>query len=203
MNLAKANKVWQHLTGILAVSIIAVLIAWFFIDPKVNIFQWLFWLHLPLLMLHEFEEYIYPGGFKKFFNTKTLFALSQPEENVPINPPLVFFVNMVAWFLIILGALLARVAPWLGMMMVVFESFNVVGHGFLFQLKKKGYNPGMATAIFLFAPYTVTVFWLSIARGLLSPAGYAISIIGGIILALSLPASAKFNAKKATVGKGV
>ncbi len=196
MNLAKSNRIWQHLTGILAVIILAVLVAWLFIDPKVNMFQWLLWLHLPLLMLHEFEEYIYPGGFKKFFNTKSPFALPQPEENVPIDPPLVFFVNMAAWFLIILGALLAKVAPWLGMMMVVFQVGNVALHGFIFPAKTKGYNPGMVTAIFLFVPYIVTVFWFSIARDILSPAGYVISIIGGILLALSLPASAEFNIKR-------
>ena len=195
MDIARLNRIWQKSTGILAVIIIAVLVAWRYFSPEVNIFQWLFWLHLPLIMLHEFEEYVFPGGFKEFFNTKTPLALSTPRSDLPLGSPMIFIINMGAWILIVIGAVLAIKAPWLGMMMVVFELVNVVGHGFVFQLRHKGYNPGMVTAMVLFIPYIVIVFSLSIAKGLLSPGGYLIAIIGGLILALSLPVSAEIRVK--------
>jgi len=193
MDLARANRIWQRSTGILAVCIIGALIMWWRLAPKINIFQWLLWLHLPLLMLHEFEEYVFPGGFKEFFNTKTPFALSRPQVDLPLNNSMVFFINMGAWILIIIGALLAEVTPWLGMMMVVFELINIVGHGGVFQSRSGGYNPGLVTAVLLILPYVVAVFWFSIAQNILTPAGYVLSIIGGIILALSLPVSTKIN----------
>ncbi|MDP8261724.1 MAG: HXXEE domain-containing protein [Candidatus Ancaeobacter aquaticus] len=196
MNLFKANRIWQRSTGVLAVLIIAYLIVWLCLDPKVYLFQWLLWLHLPLLMLHEFEEYIFPGGFKEFLNTKTVLALSQPESDVPLGNPMVFFINMGAWILIVIGALLANTAPWFGVMMVVFELINIIGHGGLFQIRHRGYNPGLITAIFLFLPYVVTVFWVAISNNILSPDEYILSAIGGIALALSLPAWAKFNTRR-------
>ncbi|MFH1641038.1 MAG: HXXEE domain-containing protein [Candidatus Omnitrophota bacterium] len=195
MNLAKAKRIWQLSTGILALFIIAILIVWRRFDPKVNIFQWLFWLHLPLLMLHEFEEYIFPGGFKEFFNTKTLFALPKPHSNVPLGNPMIFIINIGAWVLIIIGALLANIAPWFGAMMVVFELINVVGHGGLFQLRYRGYNPGFITATFLLLPYIAIFFYLSITKNLLNSAEYVLSIVGGITLALLLPAFAAISIK--------
>ena len=196
MNLAKENRVWQLSTGILAVCIIATLIIWYLLNPNLNIFQWLLWLHLPLLMLHEFEEYVFPGGFKEFFNRESPLALSEPQSNVPLNNLMIFFINIGVWILIVIGALLVGVAPWFGAMMVVFELVNIVGHCGLFQVRHRGYNPGLITATFLFIPYVAIFFWLSINRNFLTPAEYVISIVGGIALALLLPIWSEASIKR-------
>ena len=91
---------------------------------------------------------------------------------------------------------MVNVAPWLGAMMVVFELVNIVGHCGLFQLRHRGYNPGLIAATFLFIPYVVIFFWLSINKNFLSPAEYVMSVIGGIVLALSLPVCAELRIKK-------
>ncbi len=187
MNLEKINRIWQRTGGILSILIIAIIIVRWQENTDLEILSLLFWLHLAILMLHEFEEFVYPGGFKEFFNTKTVFALSDPQENVPLNETIIFYINMGAWILFALAALLTNVAPWLGVMMVVFNIVNIVGHIGIFQIKNKGYNPGLITTLVLLTPFSVYVFWFTIDSGILTTFEYVISIIGGILLAMSLP----------------
>ncbi|MFX0012147.1 MAG: hypothetical protein ACFE9R_17675, partial [Candidatus Hermodarchaeota archaeon] len=53
--------------GIIAAIFIFVLL---FFNSKASIgsYEWLYWLSLPLYMIHQFEEYVYPGGFKEELN---------------------------------------------------------------------------------------------------------------------------------------
>ena len=111
MNYHKINRFWQSSTLLLAPPLIVLLI---WLRPSMNPYQWLLWLHLPLLMLHEAEEYVLsPMSFKEFFNLKT-FAGSKADPDYPLDEAYVFQVNIVvAWPVVILGAILAPVAPWL------------------------------------------------------------------------------------------
>ena len=68
MDFAKINRLWQSSTLLLAPPLIVLLI---WLRPSMDEYQWLLWLHLPLLMLHEAEEYVLaPMSFKEFFNLK-------------------------------------------------------------------------------------------------------------------------------------
>ena len=72
MKFSRLNMLWQTIGGLLAPVILTILLIQIFTDPHVNLYQWLMWLHLPLLFLHEYEEYVIsPDGFKKFANTHT------------------------------------------------------------------------------------------------------------------------------------
>ncbi|HNS17176.1 MAG TPA: HXXEE domain-containing protein [Bacteroidales bacterium] len=93
-------------------------------------FQWLLWLHLPLLMFHEAEEYVLsPLSFKEFANLKTRLG-SGTDPEFPLDEGYVFQVNIIiAWPIIIIGAILANIAPWVGFSMIWFElAINNVMH---------------------------------------------------------------------------
>jgi hypothetical protein len=94
--LRQFNTIWPKIGGILALFIIVILFGYAFTESEYNVFVLLFWLHLALLMLHEFEEYVYPGGFKEFFNTRTVFALKEHQENAPLNESMIVFINLGA-----------------------------------------------------------------------------------------------------------
>ena len=64
------------------------------INPEYDRIVILFWFHLPLLLLHEFEEYVIPGGFKKFMNSNTLFSLDKPAEDIPLSEFIIAFINI-------------------------------------------------------------------------------------------------------------
>lgn len=189
MELEHFNALWQKFSGFLGLFIMIALAVAMLLVSEVNTLQLFFWMHLGFLMLHEYEEYVFPGGFKYFFNHMTVFAVDPPQENIPLGEKMIAVINLGAWVLFTLAALLYEVAPWLGVMMIVFNIVNVVGHLILFQFKKFGYNPGLLTSISLLLPIIILVFDEVIGNDLLSGFEYVLAIVGGIILAASLPIS--------------
>ena len=152
MDFRAVNRIWQSATLFIAPPLV-VLLLW--LRPEMEPYQWLLWLHLPLIMLHEAEEYVLsPLSFKEFFNLKTPFG-SRTDPDFPLDEGYVFQVNIViVWPIIIVGALLAQTAPWVGFSMIWFELIiNNAMHTIIFQGKKPSYNPGLITNSFLLLPY--------------------------------------------------
>lgn len=179
--LTTANLIWQRSTGLIGTTLITLLILiWKDIGIE-NLFTWLLWLHLPLLMFHEFEEYILPGGFQKFVNYHSVLSQHPPQDNSPISEPIIFIINIGVWIWIIIGALFSNNIPWIGMGAIIFQFGNIFGHLFLFQIKHSGYNPGMITAIFLFIPYVTILIWNIQIQGWLTLIEWVFSAILGIL----------------------
>jgi hypothetical protein len=177
------NRIWQSATLFIA-PLLVVLLVWY--KPQMHLYQWLLCLHLPLLMFHESEEYVFaPLGFKEYFNLKTPFG-SKTDPDFPLDDAYVFQVNIViAYPVVILGALLANVAPWLGFSMIWFELIiNNVMHTILFQSAKPSYNPGLVTNSFVLLPYGMVT--LLVATGFFTPLDWVLSIIIGAGLAAVL-----------------
>lgn len=176
------NQLWQRAGGgIIAPLLLTILIIAWFATPGLNPYQWLLWLHLPLLMFHEFEEYVFPGGFKEFLNVKTPLAHNPPLDNVPLNDPYVFAVNIGLWLWITAAALLANVAPWIGLGPVLVQLLlNNVTHTVAFQTRQAGYNPGLLTTILLLMPYCTVVLWFIIFTNRFTPMDWALGIASGL-----------------------
>jgi len=62
-------KSWPISTPFLAVYLTILLVLFVM---KQNFALFLIWIQTPVYFLHQFEEYILPGGFITFFNTKVL-----------------------------------------------------------------------------------------------------------------------------------
>ncbi len=183
MNYRTVNRIWQSATLFLAPPLI-VLLVWF--KPEMDLYQWLLCLHLPLLMLHEAEEYVLaPVGFKEFFNLQTPFG-SRTDPDFPLDDAYVFQVNiLIAYPIVILGALLAGVAPWLGFAMIWFELvINNATHTIIFQGDKPAYNPGLLTNSFLLLPYGMVT--LLVATEFFTPLDWVLSLVIGIGVAALL-----------------
>ncbi len=97
--------------------------------------------------------------FKEFFNLKTPFG-SKTDPNYPLDEGYVFQVNIViAWPVIIIGAILANIAPWIGFSMMLFElTINNFMHTIGFQTGKPTYNPGLITNSVLLLPLATITF---------------------------------------------
>ncbi len=183
MNYAAVNRVWQSATLFVA-PLLVVLLVWYRDD--LSVYQWLLCLHLPLLMFHEAEEYVLaPLSFKQFFNLKSPFG-SKTDPDFPLDDAYVFQVNIViAYPAIILGAILANVAPWLGFSMIWFELIiNNAMHTILFQPRKPMYNPGLITNSFVLLPFGMVT--LLVATGFFSWLDWALSIALGVGLSAAL-----------------
>jgi len=137
-------------------------------------------------MLHESEEYVLaPLSFKEFFNLKSPFG-SKTDPNFPLDDAYVFQVNIaIAYPVVILGALLATVAPWLGFSMIWFELIiNNAMHTILFQPAKPRYNPGLITNSFLLLPFGMIT--LLVAAGSFTWLDWVLSLILGVGISAAL-----------------
>ncbi|MEI6623754.1 MAG: HXXEE domain-containing protein [Actinomycetes bacterium] len=180
---ARANMVWQVSGGcLLAPILLTVLITARVQGWDIPTYTWLLWLQLPIIMLHEFEEYVLPGGFRSFFNHDTVFASPTPGDNTPLSEGYVFFVNIVTvWVWAIAAALLAGIAPWVGFGLVVFNAgVNCIQHSVIFQIKHEGYNPGLITTMLLLLPFSTFITIYVIQNNVLSPIDWVLSFVLGL-----------------------
>ena len=189
MKFSRLNMLWQTIGGLLAPVILMILLIQKFTDPNLNLYQWLIWLHVPLLFMHQYEEYVIsPDGFKKFVNTHTLIALNPPQADAPVNDEMIFTINMIGWIWAIAGALLARIAPWVGAGFLLLQILiNCLTHPVVFQLRRKAYNPGLATTLVLLIPYITFVFWYIVSSNLFTTTDWILSFILGIGVSVQLP----------------
>ncbi|MCX6699535.1 MAG: HXXEE domain-containing protein [Methanomicrobiales archaeon] len=184
----KLNTAWQLIGAFTAPVLFTLLAILFFTSPALNMYQWLLWLHLPVIMIHEFEEYTAPGGFKHFINTKTILATGDNREDVPLNEPYIFLVNpLLIWPWVIIGAVFYAI-PWIGFAAILFQfAINNLQHVITFQLKNRGYNPGLFTTMLLLIPYCVVVAWYVIAHNVMTGTDWVLSfILFGVILGVLL-----------------
>ena len=101
-------------------------------------------------MLHQTEEYVFPGNFGKFFNTK-IFKLKTEDE--PLNQNFIFFLNvLLIWIILPVFALLSIKNYQYGLWIPYFVFFGGVNHILLAIKAKKLYNPGLIVSLFVNIP---------------------------------------------------
>ena len=132
-----------------------------FFSSGLSGFQILLWISFISLLLHEFEEYRFPGTFPCRFNR--VFFKSQKPDRYPLNTDTSLWVNVFfGWTVYLLAAILAEKAMWICIISIMVSVGNIIIHVFVFNIKGKTlYNPGMATSLLLFLPISL-YFFLSI-----------------------------------------
>jgi len=141
------KKEWAKVGLILSIFLFAIL---FVIVRQYDFVIFVLLLHTPLYMLHQTEEYVFPGGFTEFFTTK-IFNLK--KEDTPLNEDFIFFVNIsLIWIVLPVFALLSTINYQYGLWIPYFSLFAGVAHMALAIKAKKMYNPGLAVSLFLNIP---------------------------------------------------
>jgi hypothetical protein len=176
------NDIWQRLATLLGPILISLFVSIKFTDPNFSWLAFLFWIHLPLIMIHETEEYILsPTRFEKFANYDTILSKDPPEDESPLSPAYGLFVNMSIWIWAILGALLVNVIPWVGMGLIFFQLLiNGIQHTIIFQIKKPGYNPGFLTTWLVLNPFCVITIFYAYYIHALSSLDWLLAVILGV-----------------------
>lgn len=146
---------WTKSTLFLALYLTIILVL--FVSDK-DFALFLIWIQTPVYFLHQFEEYIYPGGFMEFFNTK---ALGSKKKDFPLTKKESFWINIPIIFIgFPLSAILAgQIDISIGIWTAYFSIINALLHLALFF--RKGYNPGFIVSLFLNIPvgfYTIYYF---------------------------------------------
>ncbi len=111
---------------------------------------WSVW-NLVALLLHQFEEYRFPGYFPGQFNTGVL--KSETPDHYPLNTQLAMLINTALAYPFYVLPVLFPKKVWLGLAPVLFGFGQVLGHGIVFpRLAKARYSPGFLASLFLHLP---------------------------------------------------
>jgi hypothetical protein len=183
---------WAKAGGIAAIFILILL----FFNSKATVgsIEWLFWLQLPLYMLHQVEENVFPGGFIKCLN-ETVYP-SGAKSGFPANEKDCFWINiMYIWVLYTVAAIFGLRWVILPGIAVAFTGINGILHvGVL--IKKRSYDPGAVVSVFFNIPFAFYVFQRLLHEKLMNPGQFAVSLVSAIFLHALLPAYFLYKAKR-------
>lgn len=148
----------------------------------------------PLYMLHEAEEYLFPGGFIEFTN-RDIYK-QDPLEGM-VDEKLVFWINMgYIWLPLPICGLLAkydlRMAAWIPYFLI----FQAVVHAGLSVAARRKYNPGMATAWLLHVPFSIWAISLLQGAGAIDNPYLNIYLLIGLVYTILLPVMGLFGMKR-------
>ena len=138
---------WAKTGFILAIFLLIFLVVFV---RQVDMVIFVILLQTPLYMLHQTEEYVFPGGFGKFFNMD-IFNLDTEDE--PIDENFIFNVNiLLIWIALPVFGLLATLDYRFGLWIPYFSFFAGVAHILLAVKARKLYNPGLFVSLMVNIP---------------------------------------------------
>lgn len=156
------KKDWAK-TGFI-LSIFLFIFLFIFVRPS-DFVVFILLLQTPLYMLHQTEEYVFPGGFGQFFN-KDIFKLE--TEDGPVDQNFIFFVNIfLIWIILPVFGLLSTIDYRYGLWIPYFSFFAGIAHVLLAVRAKKRYNPGLIVSLFINIPVGLWSILYLINRGIL------------------------------------
>ena len=167
---------WYKSTIFLAVYLLIFLVI-FLLETNFALF--LIWIQFVVYLFHQFEEYIFPGGFVEFFNKK---PLNSKKPNFPLDEKASFWINIPIIFIAYpISAILAGyIDISIGIWTAYFSVINAISHvGMFFKFK---YNPGLIVSTFVNIPvglYTISYFY---SQNLISINEQLIGLIIGLLI---------------------
>ncbi|MEJ2251134.1 MAG: HXXEE domain-containing protein [Candidatus Lokiarchaeota archaeon] len=172
---------WAKAGFITALFLLILLI--FNSKTPIGSFGWFYWLSLPIYMFHQFEEYVYPGGFKDELNE--LLRKDESDQEV-LTDKLVIFVNIgFIWILNPVLIILNAISIIFPIILMTIVGFNGIVHVFT-SLRFRKYNPGLIMSVIGNIPLSVYVI---LGLGLTGTASILELIVGiciGIVLHMLL-----------------
>ena len=174
MNWLKQN--WPVATIFLAIYVAIMLILFVRDDYPLL----LIWAQLPVYFLHEFEEYVLPGGFVKWFNRR---ILGSSRDDWPLTPSVSLWINVPIIFTAFpIGAILAtEVGIQYGLWIAYFSVMNAAGH-VVFAVIFRGYNPGLVISLLLNIPVGIYAIAYLSSHGLVSTTANIVSLLIGVAI---------------------
>jgi len=175
---------WSKATIFLAIYMLILLLMYV---KNENYALFLLWLQAPVYYLHQFEEYILPGGFSSFFNK---IVLGSDQDEFPLTKKSSFWINVPLTFIAFpLSAILSQYVDMsIGIWAVYFSLCNAISHIAMFFIFRFKYNPGLIMSLLLNIPIGIyTVYYFATNHIISTPAqitGLTVGIAGQLLLML-------------------
>ena len=104
------------------------------------------------LLLHEFEEYVFPGGFPASINIG-FFGEKQNYDKYPLNELSALIVNVVCAYPIYIVGIFCHELLWYDIFIAYFTMVQVLIHCLKLNVSLKSwYSPGCFSALFVMLP---------------------------------------------------
>lgn len=151
---------------------------WFSRLQIILIYSWLG------MLLHQFEEYAFPGGFQGFAN---VLMKSDRPDRYPFNAQLTTIDNVFLTYPFYLLAIIFPHAIWYGLIQVGQGLVQVPVHGIIVNRRlKTHYNPGMASNLLWQLPVGIYYIYYVASHHLASGGTYWIGFFGSLLAVVVL-----------------
>ncbi|MFC1767879.1 HXXEE domain-containing protein [Candidatus Margulisiibacteriota bacterium] len=175
-------KNWPKIGIVSAVFILVMLI--FYPGTKIGSLQWLFWLLVPVYMIHQFEEYVFPGGFKNELNQE---VMKSSNSESPLNDKTAFWINVpIVWVIFPISAIIGLNFVLIPAVCMLFAAANGILH-LAFSIRKMKYGPGFLASLFLNIPLAVYTVGNLIAKDMINTQGLVIATVIALFLHSLIP----------------
>jgi len=162
MNFMRKN--WHSIGGGLFVAL-AIGLAIFWKD--MSMLRRLMWISFLALLVHQFEEYAWPGGFPAVMNIAWQPSEGGKPDRYPLNQHSALVVNVFFAYPFYILPIVFPNLIWLGLAQVLFGMAQFGVHGILINRKMKSiYNPGLFAVVFLHWPIGIFYIWYIYTQGL-------------------------------------
>jgi hypothetical protein len=154
---------------------------------------WVATLALPILLTHQGEEWVRPGGFLPFCNRR---LLGSDQDTWPLSERDGFHVNVtLGWGSAVAAAVLWRRGAAPAAAVLWLEAGNALMHSSM-AARERRYNPGLATATLLMAPHALAGAVAIHRSGRLSRGGASLAAAAGVAFSAGLPLAMKLRMRR-------
>jgi hypothetical protein len=162
MNFMRKN--WYYVGGgLFIVLAIGLAIFWNYM----SVLQGLMWISFMALLVHQFEEYAWPGGFPAVMNIAWQPSAEGKPDRYPLNQQSALFVNVFFAYPFYILPIIFPNMIWLGLAQVLFGMAQFGVHGIVINRKMGSiYNPGLFAVVFLHWPIGIYYILYTYAQGL-------------------------------------
>jgi hypothetical protein len=150
-------------TGVIAGLFLTIYLVVLVLPKSMLLFALL--MYTPLYMLHEIDEYIFPGRFAQFMN-RDIYKMD-PETGL-VDSNAIFGINIAVWVIFSFYSLWAVTDLTQGAWMPYFFIFQAGIHLTLGIIGKRFLNPGMLTAWLVHVPWAIWTIWLLVQAGVIT-----------------------------------
>jgi hypothetical protein len=190
------RKYWYYIgSGLFAALAVILIVTW----NQTSVPQRILLISFMALLVHQFEEYAWPGGFPAVMNTAWMPKETGKADRYPLNKQTALFVNVMFAYPYYVVPILFPELIWMGLGQVMFGMAQIVIHGIVINRKMRSiYNPGLFAVVFLHVPIGAYYIWYVTANGLVRGWMWPLSIawiVAGAAVGVALPVTSWFADK--------
>ena len=175
---------WYYIGAVLFVALSFVMGFW---GSDFSRIQVILMFSFMAMLVHQVEEYAYPGGFPAIANIVMLGEENVPER-YPLNANQCLISNVFLTYPFYIVPIFLPQVIWLGLAQVLMGmTLQLIAHGIVLNIRLKSlYNPGLASVVFLHVPIGIYYIWYVTTNHLASTGDFVIGSLATILAVIVL-----------------